>query len=249
MKAFVHEITMPRVVFRIGAAADIVPESERLDGRRVVLIGAGHQRDLADRDDLQARARVLYGAFLSGLCLGNAVMGIHHKLCHVLGGRYDLPHSDMHSAVLPFAAEFNRGAAPEAMQRLGSALGAEAADAPVALWWLGRDVGAPTNLRDVGFDPAEIDTVAELVAHAQFANPAQVTTTAVAQLPRVRAPAARRARVENRHLASASRAALQAHDKGLGSRTASYGAAWQDNKSTHVTETVYWQVIVPTAPG
>ena len=85
--------------------------------------------------------------------------------------------------------------------------------------------------------------------HAQFANPAQVTTTAVAQLPRVRAPAARRARVENRHLASASRAALQVHDKGLGSRTASYGAAWQDNKSTHVTETVYWQVIVPTAPG
>ena len=57
MKAFVHEITMSRVVFRIGAAADIVPESERLDGRRVVLIGAGHQRDLADRvaKDLGAR--------------------------------------------------------------------------------------------------------------------------------------------------------------------------------------------------
>ena len=49
VKAFVHEITTPRVVFRIGAAADIVPESERLDGRRVLLIGAGHQHDLADR--------------------------------------------------------------------------------------------------------------------------------------------------------------------------------------------------------
>jgi alcohol dehydrogenase class IV len=88
----------------------------------------------------------------------------------------------VHSAVLPYAAEFNRDAAPEAMQRLGSALGAHAADAPAALWRLGHDADAPTNLRDVGFDPAEIDPVAELVAHAQFANPARVTTTAVARL-------------------------------------------------------------------
>jgi alcohol dehydrogenase class IV len=136
----------------------------------------------AEPNDLQARADVLYGAFLSGLCLGNAVMGIHHKLCHVLGGRYDLPHADVHSAVLPYAAEFNLDAAPEAMQRFGSALGTEAEDAPAALWRLGRDAGAPTNLRDAGFDPAEIDTVAELVAHAQFASPAQVSRTAVARL-------------------------------------------------------------------
>ena len=249
MKGFVHEITMPRIVFRIGAAADIATESVRLDGQRILLIGGGHERDLADRvarelgdrlagrigdvvqhvpvavahaaidtardlgidqllsigggsavglakavarelslpilavpttyagsemspiwgvtdargkqtgrdsrvlprtviydpalttslpprssaasgmnalahavealyapdvsplvvlaasdavrsivgglvhcvaepHYLQARADVLYGAFLSGLCLGNAAMGIHHRLCHVLGGRY-----------------------------------------------------------------------------------------------------------------------------------------------------------------
>jgi betaine-aldehyde dehydrogenase len=49
VNGFVHDITAPRVVFRTGAAADIVPESDRLDGRRVMLIGAGHQPDLADQ--------------------------------------------------------------------------------------------------------------------------------------------------------------------------------------------------------
>jgi maleylacetate reductase len=145
-------------------------------------IGGSLVRCVAEPGDLRARAAVLYAAFLSGLCLGNAVMGIHHKLCHVLGGRYDLPHADVHAAVLPYSAEFNRDAAPEAMRRLGSALCTGPQDAPAALWRLGRDAGAPTNLRDVGFVPAEIGSVAKLVADAQFANPARVTTRGVARL-------------------------------------------------------------------
>ena len=48
-----------------------------------------------------------YGAWLCGMCLGAASMALHHKLCHVLGGAFDLPHAETHAVVLPYAAAYN----------------------------------------------------------------------------------------------------------------------------------------------
>jgi maleylacetate reductase len=120
-------------------------------------------------DDPDARAEALYGAWLAGTSLGNATMGLHHKICHTLGGAYNLPHAAMHAALLPYAAAFNRSAAPEAMGALARALRAD--DGPAGLWDLARRIGAPTSLTDVGFDQAHVDDASAIIARANITTP------------------------------------------------------------------------------
>ena len=135
---------------------------------------------VSDPGNQAHRSAALYGAFLCGASLGNAPMGIHHKICHVLGGTYNLPHGDVHAAVLPYAMAFNRDAAPHAMSQIAAALGAT--DAAAGLLQLNSAVGAPKNLVDVGFDTANIDEVADIVAQARFPNPRPVTVQGVRAL-------------------------------------------------------------------
>ena len=65
----------------------------------------------------------LYGAWLAGTCLGTVGMALHHKLCHTIGGTFDLPHAETHTIILPHATAYNAPAAPEAMARIARALG------------------------------------------------------------------------------------------------------------------------------
>src|SRR5918912_1364405 len=74
-------------------------------------------------EDLAGRADTLYGAYLAGAAFAVAGSAIHHKICHVLGGAYDLPHADLHTVVLPYAVAFNAEALPEIMERVSRALG------------------------------------------------------------------------------------------------------------------------------
>ena len=96
----------------------------------------------------------LYGAWLCGTCLGSVGMALHHKLCHVLGGTFDLPHAETHTIVLPHAVAYNAPAAPEAMDRIARAIGAE--NAAQGLFELARRLGAKLALRDIGM-PAKRD--------------------------------------------------------------------------------------------
>src|SRR5438132_4847929 len=73
--------------------------------------------------NLDARSDALYGAWLSGSVLGHVAMGLHHKLCHTLGGSFNLPHADVHCVMLPHALAYNAAAAPQAMQAIARALG------------------------------------------------------------------------------------------------------------------------------
>src|SRR5574343_81966 len=77
----------------------------------------------ADAQDLAARGDALYGAWLCGTVLGSVAMGLHHKLCHTLGGSFNLPHAETHTIVLPHALAYNAQAVPEAMARVARALG------------------------------------------------------------------------------------------------------------------------------
>lgn len=135
---------------------------------------------VSDPGNQAHRSAALYGAFLCGASLGNAPMGIHHKICHVLGGTYNLPHGDVHAAVLPYAMAFNRDAAPHAMSQIAAALGAT--DAAAGPLQLNSAVGAPKNLVDLGFDTANIDEVADIVAQTRFPNPRPVTVQGVRAL-------------------------------------------------------------------
>src|SRR6266581_648881 len=96
---------------------------------------------------LEARADALYGAWLAGTALGATSMSIHHKLCHTLGGAFNLPHAEVHTVILPHAAAFNRDAAPDAMRLIAEALGTS--DAAQGLYDLAVQIGAPITLKEI----------------------------------------------------------------------------------------------------
>jgi maleylacetate reductase len=139
-------------------------------------------RVVADPAGLRARTDALYGAWLAGWTLGTTGMGVHHKICHVLGGTYDLPHAAAHSAVLPHAAAYNAGHAPAALARAARAL--RVRDAAAGLWELARAIGAPTALGDLGFRPDQAGPAADLVCAAAPVNPRPVEPAGVRALLR-----------------------------------------------------------------
>jgi maleylacetate reductase len=120
-------------------------------------------------EDIEARSDALYGAWLCGTVLGNVGMALHHKLCHTLGGSFNLPHAEVHTVVLPHAIAFNAEAAPHAMKRIARAL--RTADAAQGLQALARDNGAPIALKDIGMKEADLDRAAELAVSNPYWNP------------------------------------------------------------------------------
>jgi maleylacetate reductase len=136
-------------------------------------------RIVAGPGDGAARAEALYGAWLCGTCLGATTTGLHHKLCHALGGALDLPHAETHTVVLPYVLAFN---APAAMAPLCHALGTD--DPVSALRSLVADLGGPTSLAALGMRESDIDTVAGLVTVTSFPNPRPVSRDEVAGLLR-----------------------------------------------------------------
>jgi maleylacetate reductase len=134
--------------------------------------------------DLDARSEALQGAWLCGAVLGATTMSLHHKLCHVLGGSFDLPHAETHAVVLPHVVAHNGPAAPAAVAALGRALGVAAGPDTVteALAARARDLGAPTSLAALGMPRDGIRTVVEQVLAAPYANPGPVTRESLTAL-------------------------------------------------------------------
>lgn len=131
-------------------------------------------------DDPEIRSRLLRGAWLAGTCLGTVGMGLHHKLCHTLGGSFDLPHAPTHAVVLPHVMAYNAAAAPEAMARIARRLGA--VDAPTAVYDLVVAAGGPTSLAAIGMPADGLDRAAELTTTEPYPNPAPVTPDGVRAL-------------------------------------------------------------------
>lgn len=120
-------------------------------------------------DDPEARSDALYGAWLCGMCLGSVGMALHHKLCHTLGGMFNLPHAPMHTALLPHAVAYNASAAPEAMMRIARALGAD--DAATGLFDLAETLGASMALKSMGMPADGIDSAVEQSMANAYWNP------------------------------------------------------------------------------
>ena len=129
---------------------------------------------------IEARAEALYGAWLAGSCLAAVGMALHHKLCHTLGGSFDLPHAQTHTIVLPHATHYNRDAAPEAMLRIAHALGAP--DAAGGLYDLARQLGAPLALKDIGMPETGLDRAADLAVTDPYWNPRPIERAGIRQL-------------------------------------------------------------------
>ena len=132
--------------------------------------------------NIEARAKALYGAWLSGSVLGAVGMAIHHKLCHTLGGSFNLPHAEVHTVVIPHATDFNRHHAPQAMAAIGRALNVPAEQAAGALYDLAVAIKAPVALKDIGMTEADLDKAADIATTNPYYNPRPVDRDNVRQL-------------------------------------------------------------------
>ena len=134
----------------------------------------------SDPGDLSARADALYGAWLCATVLGSVAMGLHHKLCHALGGSFNLPHAEVHAVILPHALDYNAAVAPEAMSRIARALGAR--NAARAVFDLASQHGAPTSLAVLGMPESGLDRAADLAASTPYPNPRPLERAALREL-------------------------------------------------------------------
>jgi len=130
-----------------------------------------------DASDIEARSDALYGAWLCGSCLGAVGMAIHHKLCHTLGGTFNLPHAETHAVVLPHAVAYNASADPSAMSQIAQALGAD--DAAGGLFELAGALGVRRSLCEIGMRGEDIDRAADLAVKNPYWNPRPVEHDAI----------------------------------------------------------------------
>ncbi len=161
-------------------ARDRNPVLSLMAGEAIAALGAALPALAADPGDRAARRRALYGAWLCGAALGGTTMALHHKLCHVLGGSFGLPHSETHAVILPHAAAYNAAAVGELLAPVGAALGG--GEPGAALFGLARRIGAPLTLREIGLGEADLDRAADLAVENPYWNPRPVEREAVRAL-------------------------------------------------------------------
>ena len=130
--------------------------------------------------DHDARSDALYGAWLCGTCLNAVGMALHHKLCHTLGGSFNLPHAETHTVVIPHATAFNAPATPQAMQRIAAALGTD--NAAQGLFDLAQSLGAPVSLRQLGMAEDGIERAADLAVQNPYWNPRPIDRDSIRTL-------------------------------------------------------------------
>lgn len=159
------------------------PINRALAGEGIAGLAAGLPAVVAEPEGIEGREQTLYGAYLAAVAFASAGSGMHHKICHVLGGMFNLPHAQTHAVVLPHVLAFNAPSAPEAEERIARAFGAQAASAGLA--GLRREVGAPKALKDYGM-PADgiAKAVAPIMAAIPDSNPAPVTEQNITALLR-----------------------------------------------------------------
>jgi maleylacetate reductase len=140
-------------------------------GMRV--LARGLPRVVAAPGDVDGRTEVLAGAYLAGAAFAVAGSGIHHKICHVLGGAYDLPHAEMHTVILPHALALVTPSQPEAIGRMAVAIGEP--DVPGAVFDLARRIGAPASLAEIGMTGDRLDEAAGLIAEASAGTAMEIS--------------------------------------------------------------------------
>ena len=122
--------------------------------------------------NMQAREHALYGAWLAGVCLGSVGMAIHHKICHSLGGRYQLPHAQTHAIVLAYSVYYNRHADIAAMNQLAAALNvSDREQLGLAIYQLNQRLNIPMALKDLGLPETAPAQVARIICDSPYYNP------------------------------------------------------------------------------
>lgn len=149
-------------------APDRNPISEMLCRGALEPLHAGLPVLVRNPRDVGARAQVLYAAWLCSGAFGGVSLALHHKLCHVLGGSFGLPHAETHAILLPHTAGFNARAVPDLLAPVAAVFGDPLG---AGLWDFAKSIHAPMALRDIGFDRADIARAATIATQNPYANP------------------------------------------------------------------------------
>lgn len=132
-----------------------------------------------DARDPAAREKALYGAWLCGTVLGQVAMSLHHKICHTLGGSFDMPHAETHSIMLPHTIGFNAVAVPGLLAPVSEVFGGSAGQ---ALYDFAKSIGSPMALRDFGLGESDLDRAAEIATRNPYSNPRPIDRGAIRAL-------------------------------------------------------------------
>lgn len=149
-------------------APDRNPVTDALARAALPALRDGLPRLAGIPSDPETRGQVLFAAWCCSTVLGSVSMALHHKLAHVLGGSFDLPHAETHAILLPHTTAFNAVAVPDLLARIADAFGGPPG---AALWDFAGAVGAPHALRDLGLAEADLDRAATLAVQNAYANP------------------------------------------------------------------------------
>jgi len=129
--------------------------------------------------DREARSGALYAAWCCSTALGYVSMALHHKLAHVLGGSFGLPHAETHAVLLPHTTAYNEPAVGDLLKPIAQTFGGTAG---TGLWHFAKSVGAPLRLADLGLTEPDLDRAAEIATKNPYANPRPVSRDGIRQL-------------------------------------------------------------------
>jgi len=134
---------------------------------------------VASPQDINTRDEALYGSWLCGSVLGSVSMALHHKLCHTLGGSFDLPHAETHAVILAHATAYNSVAAADRLRPAADLFGGELAQ---ELYDFAAFLGAPLALKDLGMLESDLDRTVDLVCETPYWNPRAIERGAIRSL-------------------------------------------------------------------
>jgi maleylacetate reductase len=142
------------------ATHDAHPIAE-LYGMQAIRMLAHYLPESAARPgDVDALSGAMLGACLAGAALAVGRAGLHHRLCHVLGGAFDLPHAQTHAVLLPYTVAFNAASVPAGTHRVAECLGVD--DAARGLLELAVRLRAPRTLGELGLREADLERAVAL---------------------------------------------------------------------------------------
>ena len=129
-----------------------------------------------DERSIEGRDAALYGAWLCGTVLGQVGMALHHKICHTLGGSFNMPHAETHAVMLPHTIGFNSKSVPDLLAPIGDLFGKSPG---AGLFGFAENLGSPMSLKELGLSKHDLDRAAEIAAANPYWNPRQIEQTSL----------------------------------------------------------------------
>ncbi len=161
------------------------PITESLSLAAIRLVFTYLRRACENGNDMEAREQMMYAGIMGGMAFNNAGLGYVHAMSHQLGGFYGQIHGNYDAILLPSVLDFNFVSTPEdRILKIAEAIGKRVADKEeareivlAAIKELCLDIGIPADLKRMGVDENDLDTLAQNAFKdiATLTNPRQGT--------------------------------------------------------------------------